>query len=302
MFRKLSSSSGISIRKLASTWAEQKAFYRFLNHSKVTEEILIKEASTLLQSLAKGSHLLCLQDTSEVNLTAHDNRIKNKDKLGRLDYAKYALGFKLHPCFVIDAQALKPLGFSDIKLWHRPFDMPQRFERDFRKKSIEEKESYKWIEVAHKSKNILQEAQTVTFIQDREGDIYELFCLIPDEKTHLIVRSNIDRSTTEGGSLTEQLLQQPFAGKHTIEVEADKRIQRTKRTAELEIRFCKITITKPTSSHMNGIQSKKELYVVEAKEINPPTNEPRIYWRLLTTHVAEDFETALLIIEWYRCR
>jgi len=302
LFRKLSSSPGSSIRKIAGSWAEQKAFYRFLNHPKVTEEILIKEATTRLQSLAKGRHLLCIQDTSEVNLTAHDNRIKNKDKLGRLDYAKYALGFKLHPVFVLDAQALTPLGFSDIKLWHRPFDMPQRFERDFRNKSIEEKESYKWIEGAQKSKSVLQEAQTVTFIQDREGDIYELFCLIPDEKTHLIVRSNFDRSTTEGGSLTEQLLQQPCIGNHTIEIDADKRKKRTNRTAELEVRFCKITITKPTSSHMLGIQAKKELYVVEAKEINPPHSEPKLYWRLLTTHKVEDYETALLIIEWYRGR
>lgn len=302
MFSKLSSSPGSSIRKIASSWAEQKAFYRFLNHKKVTEDILIQEASSRLQSLVKGRHLLCIQDTSEVNLTNHDNRIANKKNLGRLDYANYALGFKLHPAFVLDAQTTTPLGFSEIKLWHRPFEMPQRYERNFRKKSIEEKESYKWIEVAQKSKRVLQEAQTVTFIQDREGDIYELFCLVPDDNTHLIVRSCFDRSTTEGGSLTEQLLQQSCAGKHNIDVEMDKRIQRTKRTAELEIRFCKITISKPTSSKMQGIPTKKELYVIEAKEINPPQNEPGIYWRLLTTHQVEDFDTALLIIEWYRCR
>jgi hypothetical protein len=287
---------------LSKNWAEQKAFYRFLNHPKVIEEILIEEASSRLQPLATGRHLLCLQDTSEVNLTAHDNRIKNKDKLGRLDYANYALGFKIHPAFVIDSQTLAPLGFSDIKLWHRPFDMPKRFERNFRNKSIEEKESYKWIEVAQKSKSVLQNAQTVTFIQDREGDIYELFCLIPDSKTHLIVRSTFDRITVEGGSLTEQLSKQPCAGKHLIEVDAEKRIQRTKRVAELEIRYCKITIKKPTSSHMQGIQTKKELYVVEAKEINPSKNEQRLYWRLLTTHKVENLEKALLIIEWYKCR
>ena len=35
--------------------------------------------------------------------------------------------------------------------------------------------------MAEKSKVVLQEADTVTFIEDREGDIYEQFALIPDE-------------------------------------------------------------------------------------------------------------------------
>jgi hypothetical protein len=302
LFRQLSLAPCSSIRKISKNWAEQKAFYRFLNHKKVTEKILINEGALRLQALVKGKHLLCLQDTSEVSLTAHDDRISNRSNLGRLDSAQYALGFKIHPAFVIDAHQLTPLGFADIKLWHRPFDMPDRFERNFRKQSIEDKESFKWIEVAQRSKLVLEQADMVTFVQDREGDIFEFFCLVPDDRIHLIVRSLFDRINMEGEHLTETLSKLPCAGKHFIEIETDKRINRTKKIVELEIRFCKTTIKKPTSTKMKGLPKEKEVYVVEAKEVNPKGKEEKIYWRLLTTHKVEDLETALQIIEWYRAR
>ena len=40
--------------------------------------------------------------------------------------------------------------------------MPNRIERDYKNQSIENKESYKWIEVAQKSKEVLKEAESVT--------------------------------------------------------------------------------------------------------------------------------------------
>ena len=52
-----------SIRQLAVSVAQQKAFYRFLDNDKVTEDILIEEISSRMSSLATGRHLLCLQDT-----------------------------------------------------------------------------------------------------------------------------------------------------------------------------------------------------------------------------------------------
>ena len=76
--------------------------------------------------------------------------------------------------------------------------MPDRIKREYKKQPIEDKESYKWNEVAEKSKNILKDAETVTFIEDREGDIYEQFALIPDEKHHLLIRSRSNRKLING--------------------------------------------------------------------------------------------------------
>ncbi len=76
---------------------------------------------------------------------------------------------------VLNASDLSPLVFSHIKIFHRPEEMPDRIERNYKKQPIEDKESYKWIEVAEKSKGILKKATSVTFIEDRKGDIYEQF-------------------------------------------------------------------------------------------------------------------------------
>ncbi|MEI9957679.1 MAG: hypothetical protein WDM90_15580 [Ferruginibacter sp.] len=88
-----------------------------------------------------GIYFVCKIPTSEVNLTVHDNRIKDKISLGRLDYADYNLGFKIHPCFVLDAHQFTPLRFADIKFWHRSFDMPGRMERTYRKQPTDNEES-----------------------------------------------------------------------------------------------------------------------------------------------------------------
>jgi hypothetical protein len=54
---------------------------------------------------------------------------------------------------------------------------------------IEEKESYKWIESSIRTKEVLEQAKEIIIIQDREGDIDVQFCLIPDSKTHLLIRA-----------------------------------------------------------------------------------------------------------------
>jgi hypothetical protein len=147
-------------------------------NERIEEEQLINEATLRMSQLAKGRHLLCVQDTCEVNLSGHKGRLKPNSGLGRSDKSDTVHCFKLHPGLVLDAYNLSPLGFSHIKVFHRPEEMPDRIEREYKKQPIEDKESYKWIEVAEKSKDILKDADAVTFIEDREGDIYEQFVLI----------------------------------------------------------------------------------------------------------------------------
>jgi len=59
--------------------------------------------------------------------------------------------------------------------------MADRHQRNYQKQKIEDKESYKWIRASNESKQVLQYAEQVIIIQDREGDIYEQLSQIPDE-------------------------------------------------------------------------------------------------------------------------
>ena len=91
-----------------------------------------------------------------------------------------------------------PAGFASVILWNRTWDKKNRHEREYKKLDITEKESYRWIESALKTKESLSEADTITIIGDRESDIYEIFTAVPDSRTHLLIRANIDRILTEG--------------------------------------------------------------------------------------------------------
>jgi len=49
-----------------------------------------------------------------------------------------------------------------------------------------------------KSKSMLKEASMLTFIEDREGDIYERLSSIGEENIHYVIRSRVNRNTKKG--------------------------------------------------------------------------------------------------------
>ncbi len=298
--KRLSHHPSSSIRQISANSAEQKAFYRFLNNQRVKEQDLITEVSFRMSQLAKGRHLLCIQDTCEINLSGHKGRLKSNSGLGRSDKSDTAHCFKLHPGLVLDALNLSPLGFSHIKVFHRPEEMPDRIKRNYKKQPIEEKESYKWIEVAEHSKVVLQESETVTFIEDREGDIYEQFALIPDEKHHLLIRSRTTRKLTNGNTLYKEVDSKPVAGNYTIELPTDNRKKQYKRQANIELRFTTCSLKCPQNLLNKGYPNEITVSCISVREtgdVSKPIN-----WKLLTTHKVENYEQALIIVSWYGAR
>ena len=245
--------------------------------------------------------MLCIQDSSEINLYGHRNRIKKDDHIGVTNASEMGLGFFIHPSFVIDAESLMPYGFSDVKLWNRTHEAAAKDKSHAKNMaSIGEKESYKWIESSTKSKQTLAEARQVIIIQDREGDIYEQFCLVPDGRTHLLIRAKTNRVLSDRSRLFEHLARLPRQGDYQIMLEGDRRRGIKKRTAIIEVRFDKIAIS---SNQYNdkSLPASKDLYAIEAREVTEGVENP-IVWRLLTTLAVEDLEMALLCIEWYTCR
>ncbi len=264
------------------------------------EKILIEELTQRTKALCKGRIVLAIQDTSEVNLTEHSRRLKADSGIGRTDYAKGCIGFKLHPTLVVDAKTLHPLGFSSLALWHRPLDLEDRYKRKYQRQKIEDKESYKWIRSSNESKEVLQDAEKVIIIQDREGDIYDQLSQIPDEKHHLLIRSKANRILMDGGQLWNELGRQNNAGTYQIAVAGDKRKHVARRIANIEVRFLHTSIKKSCSAIGNTTKEVK-LYAIEAREVNTTEKNP-ILWRLITTYPVIDFESACQIILWYACR
>jgi hypothetical protein len=267
----------------------------------VTEEELI---SALIKSTAKtvqGKHVLCLSDTTEINLNSHKERLKKGTGIG-LTGDNQSLGFFMHTTLVLDAKSRNSLGYSHLKLWHRPEDKLDKYQRKYDQLPIEEKESYKWIESSLATKKALPKASMITMIEDREGDIYQQFCLVPDNRTHLLVRACRDRIINENQSLYQVLHSLPCKGSYKLKVEGDLRKKRSLREAEIEIRFSEITINKPKKVANKEIPKSISVNMVEACENNPPDKESPIIWRLITTHPVNTFEQACKIVEWYQQR
>jgi len=301
ILNRLFSNSVHSIRRLAGSDSEAKAMYRFLQDDRVSEEDIVQNMSSNCVSCVKDRPVLCIQDTSDINLYNHRNRLKKDNYIGITNATVGGLGFHIHPSFVVDAESFMPYGFSSVKIWNRSQEQaPKDLSHQKKMLPIEGKESYKWLESSQKSKEVLQAAREIIIIQDREGDIYEQFALVPDSRTHLLIRAKSNRILQGKQKLFDYLSSQPLQGTYQVEVEGDKRRNSSKRTATIEVRFSAIT----TSRHQYASKSLPEkisLYAIEAKEVGKDIESP-IHWRLLTTKKVEDLPTALLCIEWYTCR
>jgi len=297
---KLFRSATRSIQAMANSRAEQKAFYRFLHNGKTTETKLISELTRRCQKMCKDKVVLSIQDTSEINLGAHAGRINTASGVGDIDDNKGGIGFKIHPSFVVDAMTCFPIGFSDLRIWNREGGMADKYKRKYSNLPIEEKESFKWIAGSDSTKEVLSKAKAVIIVQDREGDIFEQFVRVPDEKTFLLIRSYVNRGIGSDERLWDALSKATVLGQYELYLSSDSHSKEPSRTAFIEVRCVEVQLQCPKNDKKNRSKTVTA-YAVEAKEINSGAEAP-VHWRLLTTWPVNSYADALQIIEWYSWR
>jgi len=296
----LFSKSVSSIRQITKDESGAKGFYRFLQNDRVSESDIVENLVTNCKNACRGKFVVCLQDSTEINLSSHSKRIKKDDYIGTTNANNdKGLGFFLHPSLVLDATEGIPYGYSDIKVWNRSLDFESKFERAYNKLPIEHKESYKWIEVSKRTQSALADiVEGMVIVQDREGDIYEQFALIPDHRTDLLIRARTNRTLADKTKLFSCLSDQQAQGIYQLAVAA--KAKRKKRNATIQIRYNQIELHK-TDATSKGVAPSVSLYLIEAKEVNY-SGPDAICWRLLTTIPVHSVETAKMCIEWYSWR
>lgn len=265
----------------------------------MSEAGLIEEMTQRCSRLINNRHLIIIQDTSSFNLNAHYYRIKKQSGIGPIE-DNFHLGFFMHASLVMDAFTENMLGFSDVRFWHRIYDDPQRAHKT-KYLPIEQKESFKWIASCEKTKEKFSNAQSITFVEDRDGDIYEQFARVHDNKTHFVIRSCKDRKLSDGTKLYTTVHQQKVCGSYQVKLTADPRNKKANRTALLHVRYKKTILKKPDYCLNQSIKNSLSINIVEAEEQNY-TGHDKICWRLLTTHDVNCFEDAMNVIECYRKR
>jgi len=220
--------------------------------------------------------------------------------LGLTNASEGGLGFMLHPSLVVDAINCFPYGYCHVHMYNRGLER-QTDKHRYKLLGIEEKESYKWIASSLSAKEVLEGAALKVIIQDREGDIYEQFATIPDEKTDLIIRAKSDRNVGEGKKLFSKMAACEMAGTYNITVDGDRRKKQEKRKIQLEARFAEVEL-KNSSRTAKAIAPTVKLWCVEAKEAGGTKHKQGVCWRLLTTIPVTTFEHALMVIDWYSRR
>ena len=298
------------IHRISGGEAEQRSYYRLL-HNTGLDTASIKEYlyADCRRQVVPAAHYLCIQDTTQPNFESNRKNISNMEGLGVIGDGK-SLGFFLHPSLVVGAGDGRVIGFSNIRVWSREAapamtDLEKsRFREKQRVRPISEKESCRCQNAAIESKEVLKGAGQITVVCDREGDISELFREVPDEKTHLLVRSSSNRKISARGAdgewgpatLFEHLPAQPVLGKYNLKIKGDARKKKTGRTAQMVVRLSQVAITvRDKTIYLCAVEAKEDPGTV-------PAGEQGVHWRLLTTHSVESMEQARMILDWYAMR
>jgi len=291
---------GLSIPAACNGWGETIAAYRFFDNSKTTpEKILSPHIESTITRAREHKEILCLQDTSEMDFTSKPKT----EGLGPLSYEKQ-IGFYIHPTLITTPDRI-PLGVIDSYNWVRN---EENFGKAKERKNIpiEEKESIRWI---NGYQNIAKFAQAlpdskVTYVADREADIYELFLerekILKENKIapELLVRSQHNRVLDNNEKIKDRLKQAQVLGEIQFDLPPGR--GRKARTVTQEVKAIRVELKAPYRK--DRILDKVEITAVYTYEKNTPEGEEPIEWILLTSNNVKTFEEACTIVTNYLAR
>lgn len=272
--------------------AQEVGFGRFLANDKVTTARLLKGWSEQTASAVNGRHVLAIQDTSELNFRTTQQRQRGLGEIGK----GVGRGVLLHAMVAVDAATGSCLGLVAGSVYTRQ----GRVQTPHSKRTLQDKESRRWIETAAAAKSVLAQAASVTVVADRESDIYAEWATLPGENFHLLTRVMHDRAVAGGGALSSAAAKLAFVATRTVDLPVTS--QRAARRAALSLRFGVVEVQRPQGRDAKGLPKTVTLTLLEVIERDPPEGAEPVHWRLLTTHNVADVTAAWRIVDWYRLR
>jgi Transposase Tn5 dimerisation domain len=307
-----------SLRASCGGWAETMAAYRLLNGEVLTHgKVLEAHESASLQRASASRRLLLIDDTTELDFSSHV-ALKGAGRLG----GDKTRGFYLHSHLLVDADSSVVLGLLGAQLWTRGV---VRSGKDRKKRLFEQKESHRWLVGYERACALVEQlsGSEVTFLADREADIYEIFAFWQQrvgagaKAADFVVRAGRNRAL-EGSD--EHLMQAarnaPMLGQLPIELRAKRNVKRgvyrsgvkyhqfhdrSQRTTVLEVRVAEVCL-RATARTAGKALKPVVLTVVSAIETTCPQGEEPIEWILLTTRKVATLDQARHTIEAYTRR
>ena len=280
-------------------WTPAKGAYGLIEHDGAEislASLLSGHQEATQQRMAAESVVLLAQDTTGLNYSG----LRQTTGLGPLGQAK-GQGLWLHSVLALRTDGV-PLGVLAAHSWGRPPAAAPGPRRGRNAKSIDEKESWRWVQAykqAAAAARRMPQTQLVV-VADREGDVYELHQAAADgpPNLHTLVRAQHDRNLESHQRLWPHMGALPCAERRTVEV--PRRSGQPARTAQVEVRWARVEITAPAVGCKKG-WPPAAVWVVWVHEPNPPSGVEPLDWMLLSDLPIADAAAAWERVQWY-CR
>ncbi|MGB5493661.1 MAG: IS4 family transposase [Sedimenticolaceae bacterium] len=267
-----------------------KGYYRLIDKPDLDAvtmaNILAPHQARTLQRMANEARVLCVSDGTTLDYSGLAE-CEGLGNTGSNQTGAISRGIQMHSTLAINGDGI-PLGIVDVRCRTPQGDAPKRTAST----PIEDKKSYDWVVGLRSCMDLAEQLPDtrITCVMDREADFFELFDAHRDNPcVDLLIRAKHNRQT-DRDRLFDRLRDSTPQGRIRLEVKRQSarpkrskqkaRPARAARIAELELRYEQVEFAPP--SHLKD-KAALSLWVVHAREHNPPEETKPLEWCLLTS-------------------
>jgi hypothetical protein len=283
-------SPGKSILSQSASRSEAKAAYQFFNNERLNlDEIRQVHRYRTIERIADAEEsILVIQDSSSANYDSQHQ----KDNLCKLNAT--TKGLKIHSSIATTQEGLNLGILYQDSYGSESESEAQLTKAQKKKRPIEEKESYRWIESFYESMILIPYDIDVTVISDREGDIYEYMDAVISKNRYFLTRIAQNRMTTDNEKIFDNIKKTKSKGEVCVQVPRNSAKNIPSRETKMEIRFKKFNIIRPSALNNNTKLPKSlTVNVIHAIETNHPDGIEPIEWFLMTNREITNLDEAV---------
>lgn len=178
-------------------------------------------------------------------------------------------------------------------------DRERAVARRNRWRAFEQKETFRWVEVARSVCAAFEKSTTRPWVQcDRGADNQDILVEFAALPMWFTVRAKSNRKLDDGSLLLNHMAARPVVDRYDVEVPARK--NRPARVATMVVRWTRVTLT--MRHKRTGQQRQLALWVVQADEVAVPRGQRALRWTLLTNHPVSTAIEARTVLKGYEAR
>lgn len=313
MFEKMSQFPNESLPTAFGSHADMKGAYRFFANPHVSAEAILEpHYQRTLERVRCNEVVLLVNDTTDLSL----KHMECVEDLGVLNNSKQP-GCNLHALVAFTTNRLCLGIVSAIFLKRDPDELGKKIPHKYR--SIENKESYRWIMGYRKACEVAQKTNShIIYVADQESEMYELFAEyeLCGKTADFLIRSKGQRLVSvENGSkvlLKSAMELAQTIGRIEFTLQSSRgrknREGRRKREDEIDHRDERKVVQQVKILEFSCRLAKKgpktfvRLRAVYLEELNPPLGEKPVNWLLLTSLTVNSLDDAKNVVSYYLAR